>query len=195
MRVFRSVCVFCGSSIGGDPRFAQSARDLGALLAARGIELVYGGASVGLMGVVADAALAGGGRVVGVLPRALADRELAHRGLSELHVVSSMHERKARMAARSDAFVALPGGLGTLDELFEITTWAQLGIHDKPIGVLDVGDYYAHLFSFLERAERDGLVRAAPRPALHRASAAEVLLGAMAAQPPRPDAAPDVPPP
>jgi uncharacterized protein (TIGR00730 family) len=181
MHSISSVCVFCGSATGNDPRFAEAARTLGALLATRGIGLVYGGASVGLMGIVADAVLAGGGRVVGVIPKGLADRELAHRGLTELHVVGSMHERKALMASRADAFVALPGGLGTLDELFEIVTWAQLGLHRAPIGVLDPSDYYAHLFAFLERAEKDGLVRAERRPTIHRASEAAVLLDAMAA--------------
>lgn len=188
MREPKSVCVFCGSSSGSDPRFAALARALGTELAARGLTLVYGGASVGLMGVVADAVLAGGGRVVGVIPQRLDARELAHRGLSELHVVGSMHERKALMASRSDAFVALPGGFGTLDELFEILTWAQLGIHDAPVGLLDDAGYYDALFAFVAHAERSGLVRAEHAASLLRASDPRVLLDAMRAWPSRGDA-------
>src|ERR1700722_1683059 len=140
-RQIRSICVFCGSSSGARPEFAASARLLGELLAARGIELVYGAGDVGLMGILADAALTAGGRVVGVIPQALMERELAHHGLSELHVVRTMHERKAMMADRAEAFVALPGGFGTADELFEILTWAQLGIHARPVALLNVAGF------------------------------------------------------
>lgn len=154
-----ALCVFCGSSAGGDPRFAAVARELGELLAAERITLVYGGGRVGLMGVVADAVLENGGRVVGVIPRGLWEREVGHRELSELHVVETMHERKAMMAARADAFLALPGGLGTLEEMFEVWTWAQLGIHRKPLGFLDVAGYYAPLLSFLDAAVATGFIR------------------------------------
>lgn len=155
----RSVCVFCGSSAGRDPAYAAAARELGTRLAAEGRTLVYGGGRVGLMGVLADAALAGGGHVIGVIPEALAAREVAHRGLGELRVVPSMHTRKALMADLAEAFVALPGGFGTLDELFEIVTWAQLGIHAKPIGLLDVKGYFDPLLAFAERAVADAFVR------------------------------------
>ncbi|MEA2165206.1 MAG: hypothetical protein QOK37_3333 [Thermoanaerobaculia bacterium] len=158
-----SVCVFCGSSAGSDPRFAQAAREFGALLAKDGITLVYGGGHVGLMGILADAVLANGGKVVGVIPRALWDREVGHRGLTELHIVESMHERKALMASLAEAFVALPGGLGTLEEIFEVWTWAQLGIHGKPAGFLDVAGFYAPLLTFLDRAVDAGFVRSQHR--------------------------------
>jgi uncharacterized protein (TIGR00730 family) len=153
------LCVFCGSSVGTDPAFLASARSLGALLAREGITLVYGGGHVGLMGALADAVLGAGGRVVGVIPRALWDREIGHGGLTELHVVETMHERKALMASLADAFVALPGGLGTLEEIFEVWTWGQLGIHKKPCGFLDVNGYYAPLLAFLDGAVERGLVR------------------------------------
>ncbi|MGH7790590.1 MAG: TIGR00730 family Rossman fold protein [Candidatus Binatia bacterium] len=146
------ICVFCGSSPGADPAYAAQADRLGRLLASEGIGLVYGGANVGLMGRLADSALAGGGEVIGVIPQSLVEFEVAHAGLADLRVVASMHERKALMADLADAFIALPGGLGTLDELFEILTWAQLGLHQKPIGVLDVGGYFAPLLALLERA-------------------------------------------
>lgn len=154
----RAVCVFCGSRPGSDPRHLADAAWLGQALVARGLAVVYGGASIGLMGALADAALAAGGRVIGVIPQTLVDREVAHRGLTELHVVTSLHERKARMAALSDAFVALPGGIGTLDELFEVVTWRALGLHDKPIGLLDVRHYYAALLDFLDVGVTDGFV-------------------------------------
>jgi len=158
--VIRSLCVFCGSNAGLDPRFANIAHDFGVLLAKENIALVYGGGHVGLMGIVADAVLAGGGKAIGVIPRMLCDREVGHRGLTELHVVESMHERKAMMASLSDAFVALPGGLGTLEEIFEVWTWAQLGIHNKPLGFLDAFGFYAPLLSFLDRAVDAGFIRA-----------------------------------
>lgn len=155
----QSLCVFCASATGNDPAFADAARRFGALLAREGITLVYGGGHVGLMGIVADAALDAGGRAVGVIPRALWEWEVGHRALTELHVVETMHERKAKMAALADAFVALPGGLGTLEEIFEVWTWGQLGIHGKPCGFLDVAGYYAPLLAFLDQAVERGLVR------------------------------------
>jgi hypothetical protein len=161
-----SVCVFCGGNPGTRPSYVEAARRLGEVLAERGLGLVYGGAAVGLMGAVADAALAKGGRVLGVMPDFMIQRELAHPGLSELCIVGSMHERKATMAARSGAFVALPGGFGTMDELFEILTWAQLGLHDKPCALLDVDGYYAPLVAFLDHAAREGLLRAEHRAML-----------------------------
>ncbi|MBN1207403.1 MAG: TIGR00730 family Rossman fold protein [Myxococcaceae bacterium] len=172
----RTVCVFCGSRPGARPDFLEAARALGAELARRKLTLVYGGASVGLMGAVADAALAGGGRAVGVLPLSLQQRELGHAGLHELHLVNSMHERKALMAKRSDAFIALPGGFGTFDELFEIITWGQLGLHTKPIGLLDVGGYYQPLLAMLRRAVEDGFVpEAHAQPFAVSASPVELL--------------------
>ena len=156
----KRVCVFCGSSTGRPPAFARSAGELGRTLAERGLGLVYGGAHLGLMGVVADAALAAGGEVHGVITQGLVDREIAHRGLTQLHVVPTLAERKALMADLSDGFVALPGGFGTLDELFEIVTWAQLGLHGKPTGLLDVDGYWAGLLAWVQRAVADGLVPA-----------------------------------
>src|SRR6266481_626511 len=136
--MLRAVCVFCGSSFGRRAEYREAAEELGRLLARRGISLVYGGGNVGLMGVIADACLGAGGRVVGVMPRSMVDREIAHLGLTELHVVESMHERKALMADLSDAFIALPGGYGTLEEFAEVVTWSQLGIQVKPCGLLNV---------------------------------------------------------
>jgi uncharacterized protein (TIGR00730 family) len=153
------VCVYCGSSSGSGPEFAEAARALGGLLARNGLTLVYGGAEVGLMGMVADAALAAGGQVVGVIPRHLFGREIAHRNLTDLIEVGSMHERKQKMAELADAFVALPGGLGTLEELTEIATWAQLGLHRKPIVTLDVGGYWTAFHSFLGDAVRHGFMK------------------------------------
>jgi uncharacterized protein (TIGR00730 family) len=154
-----AVCVYTGSSDGADPQFAASAAAFGALLAERGLDLVYGGSNVGLMGILADATLGAGGRVIGLLPEALQAKELAHQGLTELHIVSSMHERKLAMMERADAFVALPGGSGTLDELFETFTWLQLGLHTKPIGLLDVNGYWTHLLAFLDHAVEQRLLR------------------------------------
>ena len=155
----RSICVFCGANAGRRPAYAAAARAVGALLASRGIELVYGGGRVGLMGVLADAALGGGGRVTGVIPRSLLEKEVGHAGLSELLVVDSMHERKARMAERADAFVALPGGYGTFEELCEVVTWSQLGLHPKACGLLDVEGYYEPLLALFDRAVEEGFVR------------------------------------
>ena len=152
------ICVFAGSSPGVRGTYADSARRLGETLVARGIGLVYGGGSVGLMGVLADAVLAGGGEVIGIIPRALAGREIAHGRLPDLRIVGSMHERKAQMAELADAFIALPGGLGTFDELFEILTWSQLGLHLKPVGLLNADDYFAPLLALIEHATREGFV-------------------------------------
>ncbi len=154
-----TVCVFCASSPGRDPRLAEAASGFGALLARRGLTVVTGGGHVGLMGAVADGALAEGGAVHGVITRALEEREVAHRGLTSLEVVETMHERKAAMSGRADAFVMLPGGFGTLDEFFEALTWTQLGIHAKPCGVLDVAGYFEPLVDFVARAVDLGLVR------------------------------------
>lgn len=162
-RDLRAVCVYCGSNFGVRDAYRQAAEGLGRLLAQRGIELIYGGGRVGLMGAIADATLAAGGRVMGVIPSALARLEVEHPGITELREVETMHERKALMAERADAFIALPGGLGTLDELFEIVTWAQLGVHDKPCGLLEVGGYYQPLLTFLDRQVEEGFVRAEHR--------------------------------
>jgi hypothetical protein len=155
----RSICVFCGSNAGARSAYVEAAREAGRTIAARGLRLVYGGASVGLMGALADSALAAGGEVVGVMPRALIEREIAHSGLTELHDVASMHERKALMADLSDGFLALPGGAGTLEELFEVWTWAQLGHHKKPVGLLNVDGYYDLLVAFAEHQERESFIR------------------------------------
>ena len=154
-----SVCVFCASSTGSDPVFLAAATALGQAIAARGWQLVYGGAHVGMMGALADAALAGGAPVVGVIPQALVSREIAHRGLTELIEVGSMHERKAEMAQRADAFLALPGGLGTLDELCEIITWALLGIHQKPILLVNTAGYWNAFLHLLDAAVENGFLR------------------------------------
>jgi uncharacterized protein (TIGR00730 family) len=150
--------VFCGASRGNDPRYAAAAAIAGERLARRGIQLVYGGGHLGLMGAIADAALAAGGRVVGVIPRGLVDRELAHAGVNELRIVDTLHQRKAVMAELSDGFIALPGGLGTLEELAEVLSWAQLDLHAKPIGLLDVGGYFSELEAFLDHALAEGFV-------------------------------------
>ncbi|MDT7933077.1 MAG: TIGR00730 family Rossman fold protein [Sphingomonadaceae bacterium] len=153
-----ALAVYCGSSPGVDPAFADAARTVGAELARRGIGLVYGGGRLGLMGIVADAVIAGGGRAVGVIPRALVELEAAHRGLAELHVVETMHERKAKMTELCDAFLALPGGIGTFDELFEAWTWNALGYHAKPFGVLNVGGFWDGLMGFLDHATASGFL-------------------------------------
>jgi uncharacterized protein (TIGR00730 family) len=155
----RSICVFCGSNVGAREEYAAAAAALGTLLGERGIRVVTGAGNVGLMGVVADAALAAGGEVIGVIPQVLVDKELAHQGLTELRIVTSMHERKALMAELSEAFLALPGGLGTFEELFEVLTWSQLGIHHKPCGCLNVLGYFDALEGLLERAVGEGFLR------------------------------------
>lgn len=153
-----SLCVYCGSRNGGDPRFAHIATEVGTWIGAHGGQLVYGGGNNGLMGVMADATLAAGGRVVGVIPHAMVEREWAKRDCTELHVVDNMHERKSMMAERADAFLALPGGIGTFEEFFEAWTWRQLGFHNKPIGLLDAGGYYQTLLDFLRQSVRHGFM-------------------------------------
>jgi hypothetical protein len=177
----RSVCVFCGSSPGGNPAYLAAAQAIGREIAGRGLKLVYGGAKVGLMGAVADAALAAGGEVVGVLPKALMIKEIGHTGLSQLEVVDSMHERKARMAELSDGFVALPGGAGTLEEIFEIWTWGQLGFHGKPAGFLNVAGYYDKLAGFLDHTVDEAFVKPVHRDMLIFRDDPTALLDALAA--------------
>jgi uncharacterized protein (TIGR00730 family) len=179
-----ALCVFCGSSTPGDPRYRAAAKELGSLVAGRSIDLVYGGGSVGLMGVLADAALEAGGRVVGVIPVGLFSREVGHTGLTELHEVATMHERKALMYDLADAFVALPGGLGTLDELAEVVTWAQLGLHRKPVALLDVDGFWDPLVAQLDRMVDVGLLKPANRALLLRAESPEEALAALAAAEP-----------
>lgn len=154
----KSICVYCGSSPGTDPRFLEEARKAGAEIAAQGLTLVYGGGKVGLMGAVADACLAAGGRVVGVMPEDLVNQEIAHKGLSELHVVKSMHERKLKMAELSDGFLCLPGGPGTFEEIFEQWTWALLGIHAKPCGFVNVAGYYDLLRQMIQHTADNGFI-------------------------------------
>lgn len=182
MPAFSSLCVFCGSSSGADPRFARRTREFGTFLAHAGIRVVYGGGHVGLMGTLADAALAAGGEVIGVIPRKLVERELAHASLTALHVVATMHERKALMASLADGFVALPGGLGTLEEFFEVWTWAQLGYHDKPLGLLDVDGYFAPLLAFLTHAVEQRFVAAAELDRVSHDANPEALLHGMRAR-------------
>ena len=174
----KSVCVYCGASTGSDPVYAEAAVELAQTLAARGLRIVYGGAHVGLMGLIADTALAAGAEVVGVIPKVLVDWEVAHTGLTELHVVDDMHERKAKMADLADAFVALPGGIGTLEELIEIYTWSYLGIHDKPFAVLNTAGYYDGFTAFLDHAVSQGFLRPEVRARLLVAPDAEALLAA-----------------
>ena len=174
----RRLCVFCGSSPGGHPDYGQAAEELGRALAGQGIGLVYGGAHVGLMGTIADAALDAGGEVVGVIPQALVDVEIAHTGLTDLLVVGSMHERKARMADLSDGFIALPGGMGTLEELFEVYTWTQLGLYSKPLGLLDVRGYYTLLAAFLDHAVAERFMIAEHREMLVVEDRADALIEA-----------------
>jgi uncharacterized protein (TIGR00730 family) len=177
----KSLCVFCGSSPGNRPGYTLLAARTGELIAKRGITLVYGGGRVGLMGTVADAALSAGGRVVGVIPQMLIDREVGHAGLSQLHVVRTMSERKLLMGDLSDAFLALPGGIGTLDELFEAWTWTQLGLHRKPCALLNQDGYYDALLDFLERAVEQGFLQARYRAALLVAAEPETALELLAA--------------
>ena len=172
----KRICVFCGSSVGADSAFAAAAKTVGEALARRGIELVYGGGNVGLMGIVADAALKARGRVTGVIPQSLVDRELAHQGVTDLRIVSSMHERKAMMADLSDAFIALPGGYGTLEELCEILTWAQLGLHQKPFGLLNVRQFYASFIAQIDHAVRMKFIRPQHRDLLMTSDSIEGLL-------------------
>jgi len=180
MRIFRRVAVYCGSSDDVDARYLDSAREVGRMLGERGLGVVYGGGRVGLMGAMADAALEAGSNVVGVITERLSAMEVGHDGLDELMVVDSMHARKTIMAALADVFIALPGGFGTLEEVFEATTWAQLGYHDKPVGLLNVDDYYTPLVAFLDHATKLGFVRKAQRGLLLSESTPEALLDALA---------------
>jgi len=181
MTDLKSICVYCGSNAGTRPEYVEAARAMGREIAERGLTLVYGGGKVGLMGALADEALAAGGKVVGIIPQFLALKEVAHAGLSELVVVESMHARKAEMERHADAFIAMPGGIGTMEELFEIWTWSQLGQHRKPCGLLDVGGYYDHLNAFLDRMAADGFVNPEHRAMLTRSESPGALLDAFAA--------------
>jgi len=185
-----AVCVYAGSRLGLDPAFRRAAEELGRGMAERGIGLVYGGGNVGIMGVMADAALAAGGRVVGVIPRFLEEREARRRDLTEQHTVASMHERKAKMAELSDAFVVLPGGLGTLDETFEILTWRQLRLHDRPVLIADIAGYWTDLFRMLDRAVAEGFVQAGELALFERYASIDAVLRRLdvLAAPPHADA-------
>jgi uncharacterized protein (TIGR00730 family) len=174
--MLRRVCVYCGSSSGNDPAFVEMAAALGRRLADDGLEMVYGGGRVGLMGVVADSCLAAGGSVIGVIPQALWDREVGHTGLTELRVARDMHDRKATMETLADAFVALPGGFGTYEELFEQLTWLQLGTHAKPVVVLDVANFYAPLFALADNAVSSGFLKQVHRDVLQRATSVDEAL-------------------
>jgi uncharacterized protein (TIGR00730 family) len=178
---YKSICVFCASSLGNDPAFVQAANTVGTALAQSHITLIYGGGCIGLMGTVADAALAAGGKVIGVIPKPLMTLEVGHRSLTELRVVSSMHERKQMMADLSDAFIALPGGFGTLEELAEILTWSQLGIHNKPVGLLNVSEFYTPLLTFLNHMTSAALLKQKNRDLLLAAETYEALMGQMEA--------------
>ncbi len=179
MSRFRRICIFCGSSPGEDPEYMEIARAMGALLAERKIALVYGGAKVGLMGAVADAVLAAGGEAFGVIPMRLMNREVAHDKLTELFVVESMHARKTMMAHLSDAFIAMPGGWGTLEEIFEITTWTQLGYHQKPIGMLNAKGYYSRIIEFIGHAAKEGFLKPEHRGIIKFADEPAALLDSL----------------
>lgn len=181
-RSFKRVCVFCGSSHGGNPVYADAAKQAGTELARRGIALVYGGGNVGLMGVLADAALAASGHVIGVIPEALMAKEVGHRGLPDLRVVRTMHERKALMAELSDGFIALPGGFGTFEEFFEIVTWAQLGLHSKPCGLLNVNGFYDSLLRLADHAIEERFVKPKQRDLIVVESEFGALLDRLARQ-------------
>ncbi len=180
MNPLKTICVFCGSSLGVGDTYRVAAAELGGLLAREGIALVYGGAHVGTMGALADACLAAQGTVTGVMPQRLVEREVAHGGLTTLHVVDTMHTRKAMMADMADAFIALPGGFGTYDEMFEILTWAQIGMHQKPVGLLNVGGFYTPLLTFLESAVSAGFVQPRHLAMIQVADTAEALLAKLA---------------
>jgi len=186
--VMKSLCVYCGSSIGASPAYADAARHLAKAMVDDNIVLVYGGGNVGLMGVIADEVLRLGGEATGVIPKALMDREVGHTGLTRLHIVKDMHERKAMMADLSDGFIAMPGGIGTLEELFEVFTWSQLGLHDKPIGLLNVNGFYDGLIAFLEHVVSERFLKAEQASLLVHASDPVALVERMKTfQPPRHD--------
>lgn len=172
----KSVCVYCGSSPGNRPEYAQTARALGKALVENGMSLVYGGGKVGLMGIVADAVLEHGGTAIGIIPDALMQKEVGHRGLTELHVVRNMHERKQMMADRAEAFIAMPGGVGTFEELFETFTWLQLGYHAKPVGLLNVAGFYDGMLGFLSHAVQEGFLKQVHADLLHVADTPAALL-------------------
>ena len=182
----RRVCVFCGSNAGARSEYAEAARALAAVLVERKLGIVYGGGNVGLMGVLADAALERGGEVIGVIPRTLVDKEVAHRGVTELLIVETMHERKALMNDLSDAFIALPGGFGTLDEFFEVLTWSQLGFHGKPCALLNVAGYYDRMLAMLDHAVTERLLRPAHRELVIADTDPSRLLQRLGAFPPAP---------
>lgn len=181
-----SICVYCGSRLGASPEYVAAARELGRSIAARGWRLVYGGGNVGLMGATADAALGAGGEVIGVIPERLVGLEVGHRGLSQLHVVPTMHDRKRMMAEQADAFVALPGGIGTLEELFEVWTWRHLGYHDQPIGLLNVAGFYDPLLQFMRNTQDAGFVDASQQSMLSVARDPAALLDQLASEMRRP---------
>jgi len=184
MSAITSVCVYCGSSPGNDPVYTAAAASVGRLIAERGLGMVYGGGAVGLMGVTADAAMAAGGTVTGIIPENLFPREVAHQGLSELILVPNMHVRKAEMFARANAFIALPGGYGTLEELAEVLTWAQIGVHDNPVGLLNLGGYYDPLLAWVDQAVEHGFANPANRELLLVADNPAELLDALDAHEP-----------
>ena len=174
-----SICVYCGSRPGTEPAFAEAARQVGLWIAQNKGQLVYGGGHNGLMGMMADACLQAGGRVVGVIPKALVEKEWAHSGCSELHVVENMHERKSLMAERADAFLAMPGGIGTFEEFFEVWTWRQLGYHDKPVGLLNIKGYYDNLLAFLSTSVQQGFMNAEQMQLIRSGTNTELLLNSL----------------
>lgn len=181
----KRICVFCGSNKGAKPAYIEAAKSLGKVLVKKNIGLIYGGGKVGLMGVIADEVLAGGGEVIGVIPQSLVAREVAHQTVTQMHIVNSMHERKALMADLSDGFMALPGGMGTLDEFCEILTWAQLGIHQKPCGILNVENYFTPLLAMFDHAMREGFLRDTHRALVIEATEPETLLDLLAKHQPQ----------
>lgn len=182
----KRICVFCGSNRGVRNEYIEAAQELGEILVKRNLGLVYGGGNVGLMGVIADAVLAEGGEVIGVIPQSLVDCEVAHQNLTKMHIVNSMHERKALMADLSDGFIALPGGMGTFDEFCEILTWAQLGIHQKPCGILNVENYFTPLLKMFDHATDEGFLRDAHRDLVIEATKPEILLDLFKTYQPQP---------
>jgi uncharacterized protein (TIGR00730 family) len=186
MATMQRICVFCGSSVGNEPAFRTAAEALGRALAERGVTLVYGGGNIGLMGVIADQVLRDGGRVIGVIPRQLVEKELAHRGISDLRIVGSMHERKALMAELADGFIALPGGYGTVEEFSEVLTWGPLGLHQKPMGMLNAAGYFDHFLRFLDHAVHVRLLRLEHRQLVLESDTAEGILQRLTAWQPHP---------
>ena len=181
----KRICVFCGSNKGAKPAYIEAAKSLGKVLVKKNIGLIYGGGKVGLMGVIADEVLASGGEVIGVIPQSLVNREVAHQNVTQMHIVNSMHERKALMADLSDGFMALPGGMGTFDEFCEILTWAQLGIHQKPCGILNIENYFTPLLAMFDHAMREGFLRDTHRALVIEATEPETLLDLLAKHQPQ----------